>query len=857
MCAAGNATCVKSIESELLCAYIGLTEVTEALIKEGVYMKQKMKRLTALGISAAMLVSPAACGTPKDAANEVASEELGSGDTKWSKETTADGWVRVTNEGGATLGYSLSSGVTLLQADGYAFKDLNKNGTIDGFEDWREDADSRAANLTAMMTNEQIAGMMVVSGNLSNNISGKLEDDQTAAIADGVLGVQNGALTNPVADQAEWSNAMQAEAEKNGLGIPLQIFSDPRNSGWGIGISPWPDNLAISATFDPEFAQEMYQHMSAEYRALGITTLLGPQTDVATEPRWGRATGTFGEDPALSRDMMRGATNGLQSTFAEDGTDTGWGSSSVNAMMKHWPGDGAAQAGREAHDSTGSFNIYPNGRFSTQLIPFVDGALQLDGLTESASAAMTSYSIAWSENEEYGELVATSFSEYKVQLLRSYGFDGVICTDWQVVEDEGKVWGVEDLTPAERVCKAIKAGVDQFGGTSDLTIIRDGIALLEEELGEEAAAARMQETAKRLLVNYFNVGLFENPYLDVQASAAAVANAEDTAAAFDAQEKTIVMLKNDGVISENTGSDKPTVYIPLVYTPATIGFVGQNYYSADLPVEMEILEQYFNVVTDTVSETLTGPADENGEATLAYEDVIRASQEELAACDYALVFTRSPKNTSGWSITGGFDMETQSYVPLSLQYGEYTANSESVKKESEAGRMVDTPTQTPYGEQMTKGKENQSYYGATAKLDNATDLDMIRYAQENMPEDAKVIVAVNTTGKSPVASMVVNAFEADSDAILYGLNIDNRAFLDIAAGKVEPSALLPIGLPANMEAVERQSEDLPRDMECHVDTAGNTYSFGFGMNWSGVINDERTAAYLADPLTEPAAKPQS
>lgn len=306
---------------------------------------------------------------------------------------------------------------------------------------------------------------------------------------------------------------------------------------------------------------------------------------------------------------------------------------------------------------------------------------------------MTSYSIAWSENEEYGELVASSFSEYKVQLLRSYGFDGVICTDWQVVEDEGKVWGVEELTPAERVCKAIKAGVDQFGGTSDLTIIRDEIALLDEELGEEAAA-RMQETTKRLLVNYFNVGLFENPYLDVAASAATVANAEDTAAAYKAQEKTVVMLKNDGVISENTGSDKPTVYVPLVYTPATIGFVGQNYYSADLPVEMEILEQYFNVVTDTVSETLTGPADENGEAALVYEDVIRASQEELAARDYALVFTRSPKNTSGWSITGGFDMETQSYVPLSLQYGEYTAHSEYVKKESTPGHMAQHISQT-------------------------------------------------------------------------------------------------------------------------------------------------------------------
>ena len=838
-------------------------------------MKEYAKKTAAVLLAGTMLLgmmsactqdSPTGSGSPAPSGSTAPSEsqstnleypvtpeELGSGEVKWAEEKTADGWMKVTNTDGTTLGYSPDSGVKLIQVDGYAFKDLNKNGLLDLYEDWRQDTETRAADLASQMTLDEAAGLMVYDGGLGNNISSKLDETQIAALDNGVRGVQNGATTYSAEDLAEWSNAMQAYAESSDHGIPVMFCSDPRNSGWGISLSYYPDNLALAATFDPDMAQEAAEQLSKEYRALGIGTLLGPQTDIDSEPRWGRNTGAFGEDPALSRDMVNAAISGFQSTYDETGSDLGWGEDSINTLMKHFPGDGAAQGGREAHDATGSYNIYPGDSFETHLIPFIDGGLNLDSVTGSASGTMLSYSIAWSEDEEYGELVGSAFSEYKIQLLRSYGYDGVICTDWQVIDDNGKNWGVEDLTVAERVQKALEAGVDQFGGGSMIEEIRAGIQLLAEDMGEEEATARLQESARRLLRNYFDIGLFENPYLDVAESVSTVFSMDE--AGYEMQEKTVVMLKNDGAIGENTGDEKPTVYVPLVYTPATIGFVGQNYYSADLPVSMDILEEYFNVVTDTVSEILTGPADDDGNPTLAYEDVIRATPEQLAECDYALVFARTPKNTSGWSITGGYDMMTQSYVPISLQYGEYTADSDAVRQESIAGREVESTVQTPYGEQTVMEKENQSYYGNTALLDNSTDLDMILYAAENMPEDAKVIVAMNAAGKSPLAQMVVSEFESEVDAILYGFNIDNRSFLDIATGKVEPSALLPVQLPASMEAVESQLEDVPRDMECYVDAAGNTYDFGFGLNWSGVIQDERTEKYCVEPLTEPETQP--
>ena len=765
-------------------------------------------------------------------------------------EEKVDNWVRVIAPGVPELGYNPDSGVKLLEADGLVFKDLDQDGELDVYEDWREDANTRAADLVSKMTLDEIAGLMVYSGSLTNNMSGKLDDTQVAALDDGLRGLQNGAVTYAVKDQVKWSNAIQAYAESGDHGIPALVCSDPRNSGWGKGVSDYPDNLALAATFDTENVFEAYQQMAKEYRALGITTLLGPQVDLDSEPRWGRNSAAFGESPALSRDMANAATSALQSTYDEEGNDLGWGKDSVLGMLKHFPGDGAAQDGREAHDPQGAYNIYPGENFAMHLVSFIDGGLNLNSVTREAASFMTSYSVAYTEDEAYGELVATAYSDYKIGLLRSYGFDGVVCTDWAVLD--GKNYGVENLEPVERVAKALAAGVDQFGGESDLGLIRGGIALFIED-GEEEAEASVRNSGRRILKQMFQLGLFENPYLELKQSVATVFSKNEEA--LKMQEKTIVMLKNDDAISENTSNEKPTVYVPLVFTPATEGFVGQNFSSADLPVDIDYLSQYFNVVTDAVSETLTGPADQDGNPTLCYDDIIRASAEELAACDMALVFARTPKNTTQWHITGGYNMYTGEYIPLSLQYGEYVADGEYVDKVSVAGQTLYSQVQTPYGTQTVSEQENQSYYGKTASIDNVTDLTMIQYAVDNMPESAKIVVAMNTEGKSPVAHMVMSEFEADVDAILYGFNVNNQAFVAIAAGETEPTALLPIQLPASMEAVEKQLEDVPRDMECYVDSMGNTYDFAFGLNWSGKIEDERVEKYYNNMPTAPQTKP--
>jgi len=169
-----------------------------------------------------------------------------------------------------------------------------------------------------------------------------------------------------------------------------------------------------------------------------------------------------------------------------------------------------------------------------------------------------------------------------------------------------------------------------------------------------------------------------------------------------------------------------------------------------------------------------------------------------------------------------------------------------VRSESISGNLIESKLETPYGVQTVLTKENRSYYGKSATSNHEHDLDAILYASEQMG-DKPVIVAVNATG-----AFCVHEFESVADAILVGFGIDNTLFLEIAAGKYEPQGLLPVVMPKDMAAVEVQLEDVPRDTEPYMDAEGNVYDFAFGLNWSGVINDERVAKYFVAPLTKTA-----
>lgn len=739
--------------------------------------------------------------------------------------------VTIQNKGGQNIAYSTESGVKILTVDNYAFKDLNQNGKLDKYEDWRQPFDVRAKDLASQMTVEQIAGLMLYSrhqsiparagGYFAGTYNGKpfvegetnpadLTDQQiNFMLKDNLRHVLVTTVVSPEV-AAQWNNNIQALAERIGLGIPANNSSDPRNgtvssaeynAGSGGQISMWPNSLGLAATFDPTITEQFGRTAATEYRALGIATALSPQVDIATEPRWARFNGTFGENPWLSAAMAEAYCNGFQTSPGNVEIANGWGYGSVNAMVKHWPGGGSGEAGRDAHYGAGKFAVYPGGKFETHFIPFTEGAFKLKGKTKMASAVMPYYTISWNQDTKNKENVGNGYNSYIINdlLRQKYKYDGVVCTDWLVTGNEsslnsfitGKSWGVEKLSLAERHYKVLMAGVDQFGGNNEAQPILDAYQMGVKEKGEKWMRQRMEQSAVRLLRNIFRVGLFENPYLDPAATKEIVGNSEFMKAGYDAQLKSQVLLKNKGNILPL--SDKKIVYVPKKFTPAGTNFLGMKTpEKLDYPVNIDIVRKYFYVTDDP------------------------------AKADLALVFIESPQSGMGYDSAdvrnGG-----NGYVPISLQYGDYTAKE--ARDTSIAG-----------GDPMEKFT-NRSYKGKTVKTTNATDLGMVTETAALM-KGKPIIVSVAVDNP-----MVFSEFEKQADAILVNFRVQDQAVMDIIAGKAEPSGLLPMQMPASMSEVEKQAEDVPQDMKCHKDSEGHVYDFGFGMNWKGVIEDGRAAKF--------------
>lgn len=755
---------------------------------------------------------------------------LASCEPKWTESESKE-LKTVTNTDGKTLVYSSTSGVNILTVDRFGFKDLNKNGELDKYEDWRLSTEERAKDLASKMTVEQIAGLMLYSSHQS--IPARSGGYFRGTYNDGLNFKESGAKSSDLTDQqktflekdnlrhilitavetpiiaAKWNNNVQVYCESLGLGIPANNSSDPRHgtiasaeydAASGGDISMWPGHLGMAATFDPELMERFGQIASIEYRALGISTALSPQIDIATDPRWSRVSGTYGENPYLSAAMAQAYCNGFQTSIAISEITDGWGYNSVNAMVKHWPGGGSGEGGRDAHYGMGKYAVYPGNNFDEHLIPFTEGAFKLKGKTKMASAVMPYYTISW--DQITGKQVGNSYSTYLIKdLLRGkYNYDGVVCTDWSITHDhtvmdsfiDGKPWGVEELTEAERHYKLLIAGVDQFGGNNDVKPIVEAYNIGVKEIGEENMRARMEQSAVRLLRNIFQVGLFENPYLDIQKTDEIVGNAEYMKAGYDAQLKSIVMLKNKNNVLPL--QKQKTVYIPKKYRAAGRDFIGRpSPEFFDYPVNIEILKKYFNL-TDNPNEA-----------------------------DVALVFIENPKTGNGYNIddtkNGG-----NGYFPISLQYEKYTAKD---------AREISIAGGDPL-EDFT----NRTYKNKTVVASNISDLKMVTNTYAKM-KGKPVIVSV--AADNP---MVFSEFEHLTDAILVGFRVQDQVFLDVLTGVEEPSGLLPMQMPANMSTVEKQAEDVPQDMECHVDSEGNIYDFAFGLNWKGKIQDSRVKGYI-------------
>ena len=432
--------------------------------------------------------------------------------------------------------------VKTLDIDGMSFRDLNKNNKLDRYEDHRLDTVQRVEDLISQMTLEEKVGTLF-------HPPVTINPDWMFRLYS--LFVDGGKLTeseiinqhinhfnlygNPKPERlAKRLNSLQKIASRSRLGIPVTISSDPIHevpNGGGVasfsldGFSKWPSQLGLAASQDPNLVKQFAKIAREEYLAVGIRTALHPMADLATEPRWARNFGTFGSDNVLSSKLTMAYMDGFQGKTID--------SQSVMTMVKHFPGGGPQENGLDPHLFSGRNQIYPGNMFDYHIKPFIDA------INNNLAVIMPYYGITVNQTSEN---VAIGFNkDLLTTLLRNeLGYKGVICSDWGIIN--GRHWGVGDLSIEERYIKAIDAGIDQFGGEKDTEVV---IELVKKSL---IPLSRIDASVKRILKNKFDLGLFDNPYVEVDQVKSRVNTERNIKLGKEAQKQSMVLLKNDSTL---------------------------------------------------------------------------------------------------------------------------------------------------------------------------------------------------------------------------------------------------------------------------------------------------------------------
>ncbi|MEL7427392.1 MAG: glycoside hydrolase family 3 N-terminal domain-containing protein [Bacteroidota bacterium] len=488
----------------------------------------------------------------------------------------------------------------ILTVDGYSYRDLNKNGQLDPYEDKRLPTDLRLDDLVSQMTLEEKAGAMFITMAAMNEdgyyneypifsepITFMLESN-TTMIARKLMNHFNIIQSPSSLALANWNNHVQALAEQTRLGIPITVASDPRHvAGNNVGasivtpfFSRWASPLGFAAIGDTVLMRRFGDIARQEYLGVGIRLALSPMADLGTEPRWGRFGGTFGEDAALSAKLTKAYILGFQGDSLNH--------SSVACMSKHFSGGGPQKDGEDAHFPYGQDQAYPGDNFDYHLIPFRDGVFPAN-----TASIMPYYGVPVGQTSED---VGFAYNKEIISdlLLDSFQFKGVVCTDWGLIT-ESKIkppaaWGVEHLSEIERVEKILDAGCDMFGGESCVNYI---IELVNSgRISEE----RIDRSVRKIMRDKFVLGLFDDPYVPLE-DLQIVGQDAFWEAGKESQRRSLTLLKNDGLLPLKKNIK---VYLSGLYGPALESFAQL----VDSPAEADVIIQKIATPFDPRSEYL-------------------------------------------------------------------------------------------------------------------------------------------------------------------------------------------------------------------------------------------------------------
>lgn len=715
---------------------------------------------------------------------------------------------------------------TVMTVDGFQFRDANGNGQLDIYEDWRQSAEKRADDLVARMSLDDKAGMMMID-TLNPDFGGTVADPANDYVATQRMrhfifrSEVTGApvkSTSPVSGQpvtpleaATWTNAIQAQAEASPLGIPVLFKSNARNhydraARFGVNtgagsFSAWPKEPGLAATRDLDLIKDFAQTVGAEWAAIGLRGMYGYMADTATEPRWFRVNETFSEDFDLNADIVRTLVVNLQGGPVNPKTQ-------VALTMKHFPGGGPQEMGLDPHYSFGKAQVYPAGKFADHLKPFKAA------IDAGVSAIMPYYGVPVNVTYEGVTYEQTGFAFSKQivnDLLRDkLGFKGYVNTDTGVVTD--RAWGLEGKTVAERVATAINSGNDILSGFHSRQSITDLVAagLVSE--------TRINEAVKRLLVEQFKLGLFENPYVDAAKATEIVGNTEALAKALDAQRKSIVLLQN---LPKGSAKMLP-LPAPTTAAPVKLYTLGMN-------------------------AEVTGSGDYGGYTVVVGDygrGTANATRPSAAGADYAVI--RVEVNNPYAPVTAGpFATPAGLYRTKDPLWGANPAHIDprTDKTWGSQDSCVLQPTVNPvcvddaigligpgvgagliFGGALPWEVSNLSFttMAASASWQISPSLSDIQAVMNEIGADR---VVLNIYFRQPYVLDDTSGLKR-AGAILAGFGVSDSALMDVITGKFAPKGKLPFALANNLQAVIDNQPDAPG-----YPTADTLYPFGFGLTY--------------------------
>lgn len=686
---------------------------------------------------------------------------------------------------------------SIITVDDLDFKDSNGNDELDPYEDWRLPAADRAADVIAKMSEDKKIGLMA-HGTIpdtpsigNQDVSPELQAMITSEhIRYGLVTARSG----PLRSRADWANNVQELCEQSSLGIPFVLSMEPAHSTGGgrtkvSSFTRWPTELGFGASGSAGRVQGFADVVSEEYRLIGLRMALSVPADLATEPRWDGTQFSFGEDSTQVSDMVSAYVEGLQGTSL--------GATGVAAVVGQFPGGGPAKDGLDPRLEKGKYLAYPGDNIDAHLSPF-EAAFDA-----GAAAVMPAYGIpesgSWSGldgliNGSTIEQVGASFNETIIEdaLRGHYGFDGLVIAPPGGLENAGvdplgAPWGVESMTRAERAAQAINAGVDQFAGLDAATPVADA------RTAGDITSQQIDAAATRALVVMFELGLFENPYVD-SAAAGLYDPTAARSAGYRAMYRSIVLLLNEdkpsgfltGPGTGNAGNGTGKVLPAPPGTPYISS--GCSFYV--MPGRSEPTSQAGNVEWSWLIANSTG----FGELT-----------------NFAPAITDPRENNPA--------QRPMSDCPIDPPF----TDAERIACSNYVFIIIDTPyTADPDSGSLALPEQSLEY----ASNDNADVLDYIQSARDAIDADydafqpnTQIIVALDA-GRASVVDEVL-AIGVEGLFIQWG--VDTKALLDVAFGVNDGLGTLPVGLAASDSAAAGQDEDVAGDGQ-HA-----TFGRGFGL----------------------------